>query len=304
MGWLKKALIGLGAVVGVGVLGIGGYACIQIRAFDESTSKVYEIPLPKIELSTDPAVLARGKHLAEAVASCTNADCHGADLAGGKLTEVGPLLTMQPPNITKGGLGATYTDAEIARLIRHGVKKDGRTARMMPSNEFNWISESDLVAIVSFVRSMPAVDKPNGPMVIKPLAKILDRRNAFPLDIARRIDHQNIELAPPPSPTRDYGRFLGKLCSGCHGEAFAGGPIPGAPPDLPVPLNLTPHETGLKGYTYEDFWKILDTGTRKDGRKLADFMPFASVRNMDETERKALWAYLSSLPPEPFSKGR
>lgn len=300
MGWLKKTLAGVGGVIGALAVVGGGYACMQARAYDESINHVYDVPIPKIERSNDPAVLARGKHVAESITSCTSADCHGADLGGGKTTDVGPLMTLTPPNITTGGLGAAYSDGELARLIRHGIKKDGRSVRLMPAQEFNWISDADLVAVVSWVRTMPAVDRANGPTTVKLLGKILDRRNAIPIDVARRIDHKKIDLAPPPTPTAEYGKYIGRLCSGCHGANYSGGPIPGAPPSIPVPLNLTPHETGLKGYTFEEFAKVIDTGTRRDGRKLDPFMPVASYTKMDDTEKRALFAFLQTLPPQPF----
>ena len=42
--------------------------------------------------------------------------------------------------------------------------------------------------------------------------------------------------------------------------------------------------------------RLLDTGMRKNGQKLDPFMPLEMLTNMDETERKALWAYLQSVP--------
>ena len=87
---------------------------------------------------------------------------------------------------------------------------------------------------------------------------------------------------------------------GCHGESYGGGPIPGAPPDLPIPSNITPDATGIKDWSYADFEKMLDTGIKKNGQKLNPFMPLEALTNMDETERKALWAFLRSLPAKPF----
>ena len=120
--------------------------------------------------------------------------------------------------------------------------------------------------------------------------------------MARRIDHQHIESAPPPAPTKEYGRFVARLCSGCHGEHFSGGPIPGAPSKLAVPLNLTPDASGLAGWTYDDFEHLIQTGTRKNGKALDPLMAVELLRNMDDTEKHALFAYLQSVPPRPFGQ--
>jgi hypothetical protein len=294
---VKRALKVLGLVL-VLVFATGAtYVGWEVRAFNASMDTVYDVPVPTITRSTDPAVLARGKHLAESVMPCSNADCHGGDFAGGKTLELGPLGTFTAPNITTAGLGAAYNDGEIARLLRHGIKKDGRSLRFMPVHESNWLPDSDIVAIVSYLRSMPAVDKPNGPIELHTMAKVLDRRDALHIDVARQITHDHIETAPPPSATAEYGRFIGRLCTGCHGEQLSGGRPDGWPPQFPTPLNLTPHETGLKDWTYDDFAKMLDTGVRKNGQSIRPPMPRDAFAKCDETERHALWAYLRSLPP-------
>jgi mono/diheme cytochrome c family protein len=150
------------------------------------------------------------------------------------------------------------------------------------------------------VRTVPGVDKANGTMEIGTLGKVLDRKEKFPLDMARRIDHTKVETVPAPSATADYGRFLIRMCTGCHGEGLSGGPLPGAPSDLAVPRNLTPDATGLNGWTFEDFDKTLTTGVSRDGTKLAALMPVESFGQLDPLEKKALYAYLMSVPPLPF----
>jgi mono/diheme cytochrome c family protein len=297
---VKKILLGIGTALGAIVVGGGAFVALQVRAFAASTDKVYNVPVPQVTRSSDPAVLARGKHVAESLAPCAVSDCHGPDLGGGKTVEVGPLGKFTAPNISAGGLGATYSDGELMRLLRHGIKRDGRSVRFMPAHEFNWLSDDDFTAVISYLRSLPAVHKSNGPFEIGVLGKVLDRRDMVPLDIARRIDHHKIELAPPPSPSASYGAFIARECTGCHGKSLSGGPIPGAPPDLPVPLNLTPDPSGLSGWSFDDFRHTLTTGVSKSGKKLADMMPFAAYAKLDDTEMHALWAYLSSLPPRPF----
>jgi cytochrome c553 len=297
--WLKRIGLGLLAIVVVVLVGGGIYVYTQTSAYDASIEKVYEVePLP-IARSSDPAAIERGKHLASALAGCAMTDCHGPDLAGGKATDAGPIGTVVSPNITN--ILPAYSDGELARLIRHGLKKDKRTVRFMPVNEFNWMTDADLVALISYLRTVPQVSSTSTASInIKTLGKILDRKGLIPIDVARRIDHGHIEIGPSPSPTAEYGRWIGRLCNGCHGKTMSGGPIPGAPSDFPVPLNLTPHETGLKGWTYEDFEKLSKTGVRKNGKKVASFMPVEALGNMDDVERRALWAYLEGLPPTPF----
>jgi cytochrome c553 len=297
---LKKILIGVGAVIGLVVVGGGGFVYVHTSAYDASLEKVYDVPVPNVQRSTDPAVLARGEHVARSRAPCAVSDCHGKDLGGGKTIEIGPIGSITGPNITSAALGAAYSDGELARIILHGLKKDGRGVRFMSSHEFNFISDDDVTAVISWLRTQPAVTRKSGTVHIGTLGKVLDRLDKIPIDVARRIDHAKIEKAPPPTPTAAYGRFIALLCTGCHGNNLSGGPIPGAPPEMAIPLNLTPHATGLAGVTYEGFEKTMKTGIRRDGRKLDPMMPVEAFGNFDDTEMRALYAYLMSLPGREF----
>jgi hypothetical protein len=293
---LKIAGLALGAVALTGA----AYGGVQVSQFDTSMDKVYDVPASPIALSTDAAVIARGKHLVESVAPCATSLCHGGDLGGGKPIDIGPIGTFSGPNVTGANVGAAYSDGELARLIRHGVKKDGRSVRFMPAQDFAWLPDADVTAIVSYIRSVPPVDRPNEATVVKTLGKVLDRRDQFILDVARRIDHTKRETVPEPAPTAAYGAFVTRLCMGCHGEHLSGGHLPGAPPSIPIPLNITPDTTGLKDWTFEDFDKVMRKAIRKSGKPLDPFMPVEAWRNFDDVEMHAIWAYLRTLPPMPF----
>jgi cytochrome c553 len=221
-------------------------------------------------------------------------------LGGGNTVDAGPVGSFTGPNITSGGVGAQYSDAELARLVLHGVKRDGRSVKFMPVQEINWLPDEDIAAILSYVRSVPTVHKASGETRIGLLGKVLDRRNMMAIDVARRIDHTQRATAPPPAATAAYGAFVAKACTGCHGEHMSGGKIPGAPPSMPIPANLTQHETGLKTWSFEDFERALNTGTRPDGSKIDPFMPYEAYSKLDDTEKRAIWAYLQSLPPMAF----
>jgi hypothetical protein len=297
---IRRALKIVGGVMAAAIAAASVYVFVETSRFDASLDKVYDVPVEEVVRSTDPAVLARGHHVTESIGGCTSLACHGADLGGGQVTDIGPVMTLAAPNITSANMGAAYSDGEIARLLSHGLKKDGRSVRFMPVKEVNWLPRSDIVAVVSYLRTVPPVERSNQGTVIKTLGKILDRQDKFTIDVARRIDHEKSETPPAPAPTAEYGSYVTRLCTGCHGEHLSGGPIPGAPPSLPIPLNLTPDATGLKDWSFADFEKLMRTAVRKNGAALNPFMPVECWRNFDDDEMHAAWAYLRTLPPIPF----
>jgi len=297
---IKRVLKVLGLVVAVALIGGGAFAGYQVHAFNASMARSYDLPLPQITRSSDPVVLDRGKHLAESIGACASKDCHGGDFGGGDKVDIGPLGSMQGPNITAGGRGAEYSDAELARLILHGVKRDGHGLQFMPAPDFAWWPDEDVVAVISYLRTVPAVARPSGEMKLGLLAKVLDRQNMIPIDVARHIDHKQRPIAPPPSPTAAYGTFLANACRGCHGATLSGGRIPGAPAEMAIPLNITPHDTGLAGWTFGDFDKLLSTGIRKNGKTLDSMMPVTELGKFNQVERQALWAFLQTVPAKPF----
>lgn len=296
----------IGSWIGAGLLlivvGVAVYVTLQVLAYDASMRKTYSVPLPGVVRSNDPAVLARGKHIVEAIGGCSAQDCHGADLAGGRTIKMGPLGNITGPNITPGAPAAAYSDAELARLIRYGIKRDGRSLTFMPAQEIAWLPDADLSALVSYWRTVKPVQKADGPLEVGLLGKVLDRREQIAMDVARRIDHGKIQKPNEPAPTAEYGFLLSRACTGCHGDKLSGGKIPGAPSEFPPPSNLTPHETGLQGWTYADFERLLATGIRKNGKKLDPFMPIESLSKLNALEKQALWAYLRSLPPTPYGQ--
>src|SRR4051794_23970604 len=71
MKWFKRVLLGVVVFFAVAAGGLGIFACVEIRRYDASMEKVYDVPPMAFTLSTDQAVLERGKHLADSVAPCT-----------------------------------------------------------------------------------------------------------------------------------------------------------------------------------------------------------------------------------------
>jgi len=62
--------------------------------------------------------------------------------------------------------------------------------------------------------------------------------------------------------------------------------------------NITPDkETGIGAWTEKTFIKTLRTGKTPGGRLLLPPMPWESIRQANDKDLKAMFAYLMSLPP-------
>ena len=99
--------------------------------------------------------------------------------------------------------------------------------------------------------------------------------------------------------TVEHGQYVANMCMGCHGEHYSGGKIPGAPPDWPPASNLTPGEGSvLPRYPDADaFIAMMRSGKRPDGSAVSKVMPFTSLANFNDTDLKAVHAFLKTLPP-------
>jgi len=165
----------------------------------------------------------------------------------------------------------------------------------MPSHEYAFLSESDLHAVSAYIKSLPSVDKPNGPIKLGPVAKVLiflgEITTFLPAEI---IDHKKPMVSKPEEVvSSDFGRYLVEsACVGCHGAGLQGGPIPGGDPDWPHALPLT--ESHLASWSFEDFRKAMQEGFSKTtGEKLRLPMPIALTSQLDEKELKSMWMFLS-----------
>ena len=67
-------------------------------------------------------------------------------------------------------------------------------------------------------------------------------------------------------------------------------------PDMLMVANITPHETGLKSWSESDFIRALREGKRRDGTEINRMMPGKAYGQMTDTELKAVWAYLQTIP--------
>ncbi|HEY0966589.1 MAG TPA: cytochrome c [Opitutaceae bacterium] len=296
---LKYAGLGVAGLLTLVLVAVGGV----YGASHRKLTRKHDVTVRPVAVASDAATIARGKHL---VTTRGCADCHGADL-GGFLVINDPMVgRLAGPNLTagRGGLPMDYSDTDYVRAIRHGLARDGRALMLMPSLEYQALSDEDLGAMIAYLKTVPAVDRERGPVAPGPISRLLIVNGEMKLS-AEHIDHTAVRpVSVAAGISADYGRYLAASCTGCHGENFAGGRIPGAPPDWPAAANLTPHAgNGISSWNEAAFIATLRTAKRPDGSAVSPVMP-AAIGQMTDDELKALWAYLRTLAPvAPAVKG-
>jgi mono/diheme cytochrome c family protein len=276
------------------------------------------IPLLVLFCSTalaapEAAVLARGKYLMEGVVACGN--CHvplsdkgqplfDKGLSGGMKFD-DPAFNAVAPNITpdmETGIGK-WTDAQLGKAIREGIRPDKSViGPPMPIEFYRHLSDSDLAAIIAYLRAQPPV-------------RNLVARSRFNMPLPPSYGPAITRVkAPPSSDKRAYGEYLAQIghCMECHtprdakgmlqhDRLGAGGQVIPGPWGESVTRNLTPHPSGLKDWTDAQIIKAVRQGVDRDGKAYKPPMAFSYYRNISDADMASLIVYMRSLKPQPFA---
>lgn len=321
----KKILRALGGVLGlVVVVVLGFYVYVQLT-YSRSFASV---PLPDIKASKEPDVIQRGSYVAHAIAHCSA--CHGNgeavnkhelpsnldDLRGGYVMHAGPFGTFYPANLTPDpdtGIGK-LSDAELARVIRHGVGPQGGYDPLM-AFAVGPMSDEDLTAVISYLRTIPPV------------------KSAVPKDewgfLAKALSGKfNPRMTKAPAfvkeggVSKERGEYLVMgpgLCDGCHtprdpmkGFAATGPALSGAGEADPDPTdsgfeimapNLTPDaETGVLA-KFPSATELIDRFRKVGMTAKGSPMPWDNFKRMTDDDLKSIYLYLSSVPPVKRATG-
>ena len=280
-------------------------------------NRKFKAPYPDIRASTDSAVIARGRYLAFGPAHCSG--CHSPQSnqekinSGEKLPLMGgfefdlPIGKIYSRNITpddETGIGK-LPDSVIARSLRYGVGRDGRALfDFMP---FHNLSDEDLSAVISFLRSQAPVKNDVSPNHFNFMGKAVRAFLIKPVGPDGEVSH-----SVTPDTTAEYGKYLAHYitnCRGCHtnrslmtgaytGPDFAGGLKLESSTEkgsYTVTPNLTPDpETGRITYWTEE--QFVNRFRQKKLIAISD-MPWDQFRNISDNDLKAIYHYLKSLKP-------
>jgi mono/diheme cytochrome c family protein len=290
--WIRRTVVGVLGVVAVAAIAVA----VAAQVGERKRERHIDVAVVPVAYVADAASVDRGGYLFRS-RGC--GDCHGPDGAGRVVIDDGNGMVVRAPNITPLASGApsAYTPSDWVRTIRHGVKADGRPVLIMPSEDYNRLTDTDLAAIVAYVRQLPG--KPGqGALVQFPLpVKVLYGVGVM-RDAAEKIDHQLAPAQPvAEGVTAAHGAYVANGCIGCHRAGLVGGKIAGTPPSWPPAARLAPGEGSVLP-RYPDaaaFAAMLRTGKRPDGSAVSKVMPFESLRQLNDVDTRALYLYLSTM---------
>ena len=274
------------------------------------------VPLPDFAAASTPEMLAHGQKLV--MMNCTG--CHYNEVENrlsGRLfpdADSRALGTIYTANITQHpehGIGQ-YTDAELYRLLRTGIKRDHHLALPMMGGAPQ-TSDEDLEAIIAFLQSdhplvqADATDHPDfePTLLTRLLFQVAFKPQAMP---------EQTLIAPPASAQVAYGKYLLEARYGCyhchstepekldprepgqgpgylqggmvfniegwHGESFS----------VETPALLNPDR--VLTWSEDQFVAAVLWGQRPDGGPYQP--PMHPYTMMDSTEAQAIYQYLQS----------
>jgi mono/diheme cytochrome c family protein len=232
-------------------------------------------------LNQDPqAQLAHGERMSW-MFGCKG--CHGKDLQGANVTEKDPEFgDMNASNLTL--LLPQYSDAEIERVVRQGIPKDGREFWFMPSESFQYMSDADLAALIAYLRTIKPAGKQMPPIRKGPFFHKEVRDKTF-TNARAKVDRYRKSQPTELGAEHALGRHIAMtVCAECHNSELQG--YDGFTPDLDI----------AGAYSEDELKTLLATGKGKAKADLG-LMTLTSQSRFSKftpRERDAVVAYLKA----------
>lgn len=249
--------------------------------------KTYDVALTPLRVDTASISVKQGRHVAQ-ISGCIG--CHRAN--GNVLFEAPGIGHLVAPNLTR--VAPTYSDAELARLIRRGVKRDGTSAVAMPAASFAALSDADVAAIIVWLRSEPRQpDAQPAGTSWGPLGHVAIAIGKVPFS-ADMVAANFVSDAPPPlrrpsaTPAQEGAYLVKTICSHCHELDVEHDDGWGT---IAPPLRMMG-----QAYPLNEFRHLLRTGKGMGDRELGLMSSVArgDLSHMTDPEIEAIHAYLNA----------
>jgi hypothetical protein len=311
---VKKLLYGLGAVIGVALLGIAGFLLYFLVVLPK------DLPVPDIAVEITPERIERGSYLANEVLGCMychserDYDYFGGPVIAGTLGKGGEVFDekvgvsgyLVAQNITPYGIG-DWSDGELYRAIVSGLHKDGYAMfPIMPFDVYLFLTDEDLYSLIAYVRMLEPIESDySGQRELSTIMTIIANSRAIPA-APWDLDWDN---------QLQVGEYYARIggCTFCHttadermqpveGMYLAGGL--GMPWEDKIirASNITADpETGIGTWSEADFIKRF-TDYRDNNIPVADIgwnspMAWPVYANIREQDLAAIYAYVMAQRP-------
>ena len=205
--------------------------------------------------------------------------CHGRVGQGGH-EEIRGIIRHTAPTLSQ--VVPLYTDEELARLVRYGLKRDGTSAIGMISYTFWALGDQDLANIIAHLRKQP---------LLPPIDRKLDLtwRGRLALVTGEwKVSVEQVDRSRPrwgdlpQTMPFERGRYIASVtCSECHGLDYAGNALERAP-SLAI----------VATYSLEQFNHLMRTAQPVGGRKLDKNMDWVAGAPFTDEEITGIYQFL------------
>ena len=263
---------------------------------------------PPPPLPADSGSVARGKLLVEGFGAC--AFCHsvngkpGSALSGGRaMSDV--FGDVAGPNITVSQTGiGDWTEVDVRNLLRSNMRPDGSYLYSSFHKGLEWLSDSDVTAIIAYLRALPSVENS---VERREIGFIGRNTTGFFTSVADVMGY-----VPQISQgfRVEYGEYLTNSvagCDRCHSRSggtfssdqfMAGGEEVSFDGETKVAPNITQsQETGIGKWSEDDLRVYLQTGKTPAGRIVdTRFCPVEFYQRSTPAEIESVVTYLRTIP--------
>jgi cytochrome c553 len=272
---MKKLFLKTIVAVAVLLIAVIGFVFLRSNAI---INKKYNVALVDVTLPDDAASKAAGKKIA-LTRGCYG--CHNKDLSGNYFPywETGMVAANISQKIP------LYSDPELFRLLRHGVKRDGTGLWSMPVGMFTNLTDNDILKLMAHLRTIPPVKKEwqQAAFNMKGRLKIISGEIVSEVSLARKAV-KPFTLPDTPTEVQKGNYLVLTTCTECHGYDLKG--AYGSPPMIIA-----------KAYNQAQFITFMQTGKALGNRELAMMSDMCRDRfvHYSEDEIKAIYNFLTQM---------
>lgn len=267
-------ILGLSAMLAVTLIAVAIGVTYGISEW--KLQRRYEAPLEPLRARPVPD-LVEGERMARIV-GCWDG-CHGRRGEGG-YGQIKGILKHTAPTLSQ--VVPLYSDEELVRLIRYGLKWDGRSAIGMTSYTFWALGDQDLSNIIAHLRRQPELPPIERKLELAWRGRFALVTGAWKVSV-EQVDRSRPRWGNLPQTTpMERGRYIASItCSECHGLDYGGNVLERAP-SLII----------LAAYSPEQFTHLMRTAEPIGGRKLDENMDWVAEAPFTDEEIRGLYQFL------------